>query len=279
MAVTEPANRPLSAHDPRIEPWRAFLLAHARVARRLDEELRAEHDLSVAEYDALLTIAQAPGRRIRMGRLADQVVLSKSGVTRLIDRLVADGLVERSACLTDARGAEAVLTERGPDAGCARRRGPTCAASASTSSTSSTTADLEALERAMTRRRRRAGPGREPEHRASGRPTAIEPATEPSAALTGACRAACSPARAASPTRAGCRASTRPGSGRGVPGPLRGAAAGRRAEQHLLRVAVGRQGRRLGRGHAGRLPILGQGPARRIVPLAPGRPGRRASRG
>ena len=79
----------------------------------MDEELRAEHDISFAEYDALLTIAQAPGRRIRMGQLADEVLLSKSGVTRLIDRLVSDGLVERSACLADARGAEAVLTERG----------------------------------------------------------------------------------------------------------------------------------------------------------------------
>ena len=113
MTVSEPAARPLTARDPRLAPWRAFLLAHARVARRLDEELRAEHDISFAEYDALLTIARAPGRRIRMGQLAEEVLLSKSGVTRLIDRLVSDGLVERSACLADARGAEAVLTERG----------------------------------------------------------------------------------------------------------------------------------------------------------------------
>ena len=83
------------------------------MSRRLDEDLRAEHDLSLAEYDALLNIAQAPGRRIRMRQLSDRVILSKSGVTRLIDRLVADGLVERSACLSDARGAEAVLTEAG----------------------------------------------------------------------------------------------------------------------------------------------------------------------
>ncbi len=88
-------------------------MAHARVSRRLDDELRAEHDLSFAEYDALLTIATSPGRRIRMRQLADQVLLSKSGVTRLIDRLVADGLVERDACVTDARGAEAVLTDAG----------------------------------------------------------------------------------------------------------------------------------------------------------------------
>ena len=113
MTMTEPVARRLTADDPRLAPWRAFLEAHARVSRRLDEDLRAEHDLSLAEYDALLNIAQAPGRRMRMRQLSDRVILSKSGVTRLIDRLVADGLVERSACLADARGAEAVLTEPG----------------------------------------------------------------------------------------------------------------------------------------------------------------------
>ncbi len=112
MAMTQ-ARPAVTAHDPQLAPWRAFLLAHARVSRRLDEELRAEHDLSFAEYEALLTIATAPDRRIRMRHLADQVLLSKSGVTRLIDRLVADGLVERDTCVTDARGAEAVLTDAG----------------------------------------------------------------------------------------------------------------------------------------------------------------------
>ena len=113
MTLTQPVERPLEPRDPRLTPWHAFLLAHARISRRLDEELRAEHDLTIGEYDALLTIAQAPERRIRMRQLADEVILSKSGVTRLIDRLVDDGLVERIACLADARGAEAVLTERG----------------------------------------------------------------------------------------------------------------------------------------------------------------------
>jgi len=109
MTVTERESRRLSARDPRLAPWRAFLLAHARVVRRLDEELRAEHDLSLAEYDALLTIAQAPDGRVRMGSLADQVLLSKSGVTRLIDRLVGDGLVERTTCSADA--SESVVRE------------------------------------------------------------------------------------------------------------------------------------------------------------------------
>jgi DNA-binding MarR family transcriptional regulator len=113
MTAPLAVEQPLEPRDPRLAPWRAFLLAHARIVRRLDEELRAEHDLTIGEYDALVTIAQAPDRRIRMRQLADEVILSKSGVTRLIDRLVDDGLVERSACLSDARGAEAVLTERG----------------------------------------------------------------------------------------------------------------------------------------------------------------------
>lgn len=113
MTAPTTVDRPLEPRDARLSPWRAFLLAHARIVRRLDEELRAEHDLTIGEYDALVTIAQAPDRRIRMRQLADEVILSKSGVTRLIDRLVDDGLVERSACLSDARGAEAVLTDRG----------------------------------------------------------------------------------------------------------------------------------------------------------------------
>ena len=89
--MTTPADRPHPSRprDPRIATWRDFLIAHARLARLLDEDLRAEHDLSLAEYDALLQLAEAPGRRLRMHQLADRVLLSRSGVTRLIDRLVA----------------------------------------------------------------------------------------------------------------------------------------------------------------------------------------------
>jgi DNA-binding MarR family transcriptional regulator len=165
MAIHEPTSRrPVSARDPRLAPWRAFLLAHARVSRRLDEELRAEHDVSFAEYDALLTIAQSPQRRIRMGQLAEEVLLSKSGVTRLIDRMVSDGLVERSACLADARGAEAVLTERG----LARLRAASRTHLRGINEhflAVIDAADLETLERAMTGIARQAGPGRgEPEN-------------------------------------------------------------------------------------------------------------------
>jgi DNA-binding MarR family transcriptional regulator len=99
--------------DRRLAAWRTFLIAHARVTRLLDDELQAEHHLSLAEYDALLQLAEADGHRLRMNQLADRVLLSRSGVTRLIDRLESDGLVERITCETDARGADAVITARG----------------------------------------------------------------------------------------------------------------------------------------------------------------------
>ncbi len=104
---------PLVASDPRLDTWRDFLHVHARLLRRMDEELQANHGLSMAEYDALLQLATASGRRLRMSALADRVLLSRSGITRLVDRLVASGMVERSACSSDARGAEAVLTPAG----------------------------------------------------------------------------------------------------------------------------------------------------------------------
>ncbi|MDP9483288.1 MAG: MarR family transcriptional regulator [Chloroflexota bacterium] len=105
--------RPLTARDPRLAPWRAFLTAHALVSRRLDDDLRAEHRMTLAEYAALLQLAESPDRRLRMNQLADGIVLSRSGVTRLIDRLEADGLVARKHCASDGRGAEAELTDQG----------------------------------------------------------------------------------------------------------------------------------------------------------------------
>jgi DNA-binding MarR family transcriptional regulator len=101
------------AGHPYLDDWRTFLQAHALLSRRLDEELRAEQSMSLAEYDALVQLVSAPHRRLRMSQLADRVLLSRSGVTRLVDRLVAAGYVDRSQCTTDARGAEAVLTDLG----------------------------------------------------------------------------------------------------------------------------------------------------------------------
>ena len=109
------ASAPLTPRDPRLAPWRAFVRAHAEVSRRLDEDLRSEHGLSLQEYVTLLILVEAPNHRLRMGRVAEALTLSKSGATRLIDRLVDDGFVERLSCASDARGAEARLTKAGLD--------------------------------------------------------------------------------------------------------------------------------------------------------------------
>lgn len=110
-----PSVDPLTPRDERLAPWRAFVRAQAHVSRRLDEDLRAEHGLSLQEYVALLFLVEAPDRRLRMGRIAEALALSKSGATRLIDRLVEDGLVVRVSCSSDLRGAEAQLTKAGVD--------------------------------------------------------------------------------------------------------------------------------------------------------------------
>jgi DNA-binding MarR family transcriptional regulator len=93
--------------------WRVFLRVHASVTRRLEHDLLAEHNLPLASYDVLVQLAEAPRRRLRMTELADRVLLSRSGLTRLVDRLAADGLVERESCQSDARGTFTVLTEAG----------------------------------------------------------------------------------------------------------------------------------------------------------------------
>ena len=93
--------------------WRSFLIAHARVARRLEADLLARSHLPLAEFDVLMQLSLAEGQRLRMNELADRVVLSRAGITRLVDRLVADGSVARTKCASDARGAYAILTDPG----------------------------------------------------------------------------------------------------------------------------------------------------------------------
>ncbi len=100
------------AADPRLRPWLAFIQAHAAVTRELEAELQASGGLSLAAFDALVQLALAEGR-LRMSELADRVLLSRSGVSRLVDRLEADGLVAREACPSDARVMWATLTEKG----------------------------------------------------------------------------------------------------------------------------------------------------------------------
>ncbi|WP_338051741.1 MarR family winged helix-turn-helix transcriptional regulator [Pseudonocardia acidicola] len=95
--------------------WRAFLRAHATITRILEAELVTEQRLSLAAYDVLVQLAEAPQRRLRMTELADAVLLSRSGVTRLVDRLERAGLVARCPVESDGRGVAAELTPAGLD--------------------------------------------------------------------------------------------------------------------------------------------------------------------
>lgn len=104
---------PVSPDDPRLRAWRAFLHAHAAVLRELESQLVSQRGMTLAEYDAVVQLAAAPGARLRMSELAGRVLLSRSGLTRLVDRLVAQGLVRREHCGSDARGSFAVLTREG----------------------------------------------------------------------------------------------------------------------------------------------------------------------
>jgi len=103
----------ITAHDPRLAAWRTFLRAHARVVRDLENELQSEQHLALTDYDVLVQLAGADERRLRMSELADALLLSRSGATRMVDRLVAEGLVERITCESDRRGQWASLTDAG----------------------------------------------------------------------------------------------------------------------------------------------------------------------
>ncbi|MEU8799686.1 MarR family transcriptional regulator [Spirillospora sp. NPDC048819] len=93
--------------------WRGMLRAQAQISRRLQADLLAHHDLALGSYDVLMHLGEAPGGRLRMNDLADRVLLSRSGLTRLVDRLEREGLVVRQSCPSDARGLYAVLTSAG----------------------------------------------------------------------------------------------------------------------------------------------------------------------
>ena len=93
--------------------WGGLLRTHAMLIRELDEELERAHGLTLGDYDVLVQLAKAPDRMLRMSELAQAVLLTRSGLTRLVDRLERRGLVERHKCPSDARGSLAVLTDEG----------------------------------------------------------------------------------------------------------------------------------------------------------------------
>jgi DNA-binding MarR family transcriptional regulator len=95
--------------------WRGLLRVHSALVKELDAELLAKHALPLTSYEVLINLQAAPGRRRRMAELADSVLLSRSGMTRLVDRLERDGLLARDVCSSDGRGTFAVLTDKGED--------------------------------------------------------------------------------------------------------------------------------------------------------------------
>lgn len=106
-----------------LDAWRSYLQSHASIMRALDAELVAEHGMTTRDYEVLLYLAQAPERKMAMSSLAEQTMLTRSGITRLVDGLVAGALIERVACSSDARISYAHLTDAGYEklraAGCA----------------------------------------------------------------------------------------------------------------------------------------------------------------
>src|SRR5918997_6629078 len=116
MSATSPSAPVTQELSPaELGAWRGMLRAHTALVRALDAELEAAHDLPLSHYDVLIYLRAAPGRRLRMAELANSVLLSRSGVTRLVDRLEREGLIERDACTDDGRGLFAVLTDKGDE--------------------------------------------------------------------------------------------------------------------------------------------------------------------
>lgn len=106
-----------------LEAWRSYLQSHASIVRVLDAELAAEHGLTTRDYEVLLYLSQAEDGHLPMSALAERTMLTRSGITRLVDGLVEAGLIERVACPNDARVSYAQLTGVGYEklrrAGCA----------------------------------------------------------------------------------------------------------------------------------------------------------------
>lgn len=100
---------------PAVRAWTRFLRAHATTTRLLNAQLQTQHGLTLNDYEALQVLACAEGRRLKRVELARRLVLTPSGVTRLLEGLERTGLVERVACPGDLRVAYAQLTDAGAD--------------------------------------------------------------------------------------------------------------------------------------------------------------------
>jgi DNA-binding MarR family transcriptional regulator len=103
----------LSEQSIATDAFGALVRAHMSATKQLNAQLVADHGLTLSDYGVLLTLAWAPDRRLRRVDLAEQMLLTASGITRLLDGLERGGLVERASCDTDRRVVYAVLTDRG----------------------------------------------------------------------------------------------------------------------------------------------------------------------
>jgi DNA-binding MarR family transcriptional regulator len=110
MAVASETSR---LDGPALEAWRGYLQSHAAIVRVLDAELVAQHGMTARDYEVLLYLAQADDHRLPMSALSERTMLTRSGITRLIDGLVDHGLIERVSCQSDARVSYARLTDTG----------------------------------------------------------------------------------------------------------------------------------------------------------------------
>jgi DNA-binding MarR family transcriptional regulator len=113
MAATAktPVSHPLDERE--LRAWRGMLRAHAALTKALDANLESVHGLPLSSYEVLMYLNDADDGRMRMRDLATSVILSRSGLTRLVDRLEREGLIRRESCPSDARGAYAVVTPAG----------------------------------------------------------------------------------------------------------------------------------------------------------------------
>jgi DNA-binding MarR family transcriptional regulator len=96
-----------------LRAWRGLLRVHASLSKALDAQLEAEHGLPLTSYEVLKYLGDAEDHKMRMCDLASSVILSRSGLTRLVDRMEREGLLRRESCASDARGAFAKLTPEG----------------------------------------------------------------------------------------------------------------------------------------------------------------------
>jgi DNA-binding MarR family transcriptional regulator len=113
MQRTADIATPPTFTEAELDAWRGFLRTYSTIVRELDEDLTRRHGLPISSYDVLVQLDEAPEGQLRMSALADAVLLSRSGLSRLVTRLEGQGLIERVECTADARGSFAAITDDG----------------------------------------------------------------------------------------------------------------------------------------------------------------------